>query len=107
MSLDCSNIRWIIHWGVPSDVETYIQETGRAGRDGLPATATLYYAGKDMMGTRVNEQMREYCKLKSGCRRKFLLWDVDKDMELDVFVTGCSCCDLCAKSCNCIKCTSN
>lgn len=37
MGLDCSNVRQVIHWGVPSDIETYVQETGQAGCDGLPA----------------------------------------------------------------------
>ena len=41
MGLDYPNIR-IIHWGPPSDIEAYVQETGRAGRDDLPATAELF-----------------------------------------------------------------
>ena len=41
MGLDCPNVQRIIHWGPLSDLESYIQETGRAGRDGQAATATL------------------------------------------------------------------
>lgn len=37
--LDSSNIRWTIHWGTPSDIESYTQETGRAGRDGEQSQA--------------------------------------------------------------------
>ncbi len=48
MGLDCSNIRRIIHWGPPNDIESYIQEIGRAGRDGKEATATSYYNGNDL-----------------------------------------------------------
>ena len=42
MGLDCPNVRRIIHWGASSDIEAYMQETGRARRDGLSATAVLY-----------------------------------------------------------------
>lgn len=41
MGLDCLNIHRIIHWGPPSDLESYIQETGRAGRDGEVAQAII------------------------------------------------------------------
>ena len=41
MGLDCPNVRRIYQWGASSDVEAYIQETGRAGRDGKPAEALL------------------------------------------------------------------
>ncbi len=39
--MDCPFVREIIHYGVPSDTDTYIQETGRAGRDGKPSLAIL------------------------------------------------------------------
>lgn len=42
MGVDCRDIRTIIHWGVPNDIEHYVQETGRAGRDGLQAEAVLH-----------------------------------------------------------------
>ena len=42
MGLDFTNVHCIIHWGPASDIEQYLQETGRAGRDGLPSVATLH-----------------------------------------------------------------
>ncbi len=43
MGVDLPDIRQVIHVGTPDDVESYIQETGRAGRDGLPSLALLHY----------------------------------------------------------------
>ena len=48
MGLDCPDVRRIIHWGPPSDLESYIQEVGQAGRDGLPSTAVLHYNDTDL-----------------------------------------------------------
>ena len=44
MGVDCHNVRQVIHLGAPNDVEAYVQETGRAGRDGSPALAVLLRA---------------------------------------------------------------
>ena len=43
MGIDCPNIRRVIHFGPASSIEDYIQETGRAGRDGLPSTAMVWH----------------------------------------------------------------
>ena len=41
MGIDCKHVRQVIHFGPPVDIESYVQETGRAGRDGFPALALL------------------------------------------------------------------
>lgn len=105
MGLNCPNVRRIIHWGVPSDVESYLQETGRAGRDGLQAVATLYYGSHDISGVHVTEEMKDYCSLKDECRRAFLMKDFDGVQESNESVlTECSCCDICSMQCKCIAC---
>ena len=70
LGINCKIVRQVIHWGPPEDVEEYVQETGRAGRDNQPACAVLC-CSKGLQRF-ANTDMREYCENIAKCRREML-----------------------------------
>jgi len=103
MGLDCPKIRRVIHWGPLSDIEQYLQETGRAGHDGQMAQATLYFTDMDL-GQIDDTSMKEYCRNTDTCRRELLLKNFDTSTG-DSASTKCLClCCICEAKCTCSSC---
>ena len=101
MGIDCPDVHHIIYMRAPEDLEVYIQETGRAGRDGMQSTATLLLIKG---GTRhqLDVDMKNYVANSKYCRRNLLF----KDFEGKIADTesACLCCDICASHCTCGSC---
>lgn len=103
MGINCPDVRHVIHWGVPSDAEMYVQESGRAGRDGKLSSATILKNASDLDQRYTTKHMIEYCTNKTACRRKLLFQDF---YGCSFNPEGCKCCDICKKSCGCEQCDS-
>jgi ATP-dependent DNA helicase RecQ len=102
MGVDKKNIRSVIHYETPSSVEAYLQEAGRAGRDGLPARAVLLAGTWDEERlAREDDELRrsrfrallEYASSEDGCRRDRLLDLLGTAREGRAPCSGCDRCE--------------
>lgn len=75
MGVNVRNVEHVVHITPPSNIKSYVQETGRAGRTGVPSRATLYYNNSDIAKNKkhVQDPMKEYCKSQTTCLRKLIL----------------------------------
>ncbi len=106
MGINKSNVRFVVHVDLPKNIEGYYQETGRAGRDGLPSEALLFFSGADVFKLKnfatiegnaeqskimlkKLDQMAALCSTRQ-CRRQYLLNYFDEPAP-----AFCGSCDVC------------
>ena len=108
MGINIPDIRTVIHLGPPTDIDDYIQEIGRCGRDGKPGQAILYLNGKYMHG-KLSHEMKAYCENSKLCRRIVLLRNFCSSSTcISPATSSHSCCDICTcrQACKCDMCTA-
>lgn len=97
MGIDCKNVNRILHFGPCKNIESYIQESERAGRDGSNSECILLFNG--LLSSDRSSDMKELLHDENSCRRDLFMKPFGFTPQ--AHMRKHMCCDTCTKKCNC------
>ena len=100
MGINCVGVTKIFHYGPPQDLDSYIQETGRGGREGQDFMAALLWS--PLLNVHSDDAMVDYCLNTTKCRRDVMFSNYDN--YTNNARSLCNCCDVCSIVCECAHC---
>ena len=98
MGVNFPDVRMIVHYGPPREMEEFVQQIGRAGRDGKTSKAVLLFTGHHLRNC--DQTIKDYCSTTSGCLRKLMLADFG-NIDYSTITCGHDCCLHCHMDCLC------
>ncbi|XP_006811244.1 uncharacterized protein LOC102804141 [Saccoglossus kowalevskii] len=108
MGIDIKTAHHVLHFGPSFDIESYIQESGRVGRDNEPSHAVLFYHGG--MLREICPKLKKYIINETVCRRVNLFKDFASNKDISDIKNKKPhhrCCDICEKNCQCGHCVEH
>ena len=104
LGMDIPRLHNVIHYGMPTTIDDYMQETGRVGRDGQQSHAIILHHRDSTKGKHMTSEVKEYTNLQSCRRAAILKWFDEGSSSL----TGTLyCCDNCSSKYSCCSCSMN
>ena len=103
VGIDLPELYTVIHYGMPANLDQYVQESGRVGRDGKPSHAIILYHSNSLRG-KVSKESKDLIKSKTR-RRQLLLTNFGEEQKHTIVQR--SCCDVCYWVCECGNCPNS